>query len=556
MSKLRLPSMSRRGVLGTATAVAAGGAVAWGGTAAFADEAGDGGSDAAQCAPDAARPKRQFRGSWIATTVNIDWPSSPGLDVETQKAEYQRFLDDAADYRLNAVVTQIRPTADAFWPSPYEPWSRWLTGEQGGDPGYDPLEYAVAQTHAAGLEFHAWLNPYRVSMPASSGDVGVDASKLHESHPAHAHPDWIVAYPKTGASARLYYNPGIPEVREFVIEAMMHAVDNYDVDGVHFDDYFYPYPVGTEEFDDDAAFAQYGGDFDNKADWRRDNTDQLIQEFGRRIKESKPWVRFGVSPFGVWRNKADDPEGSDTTAGAPTYDVLFADTRKWVREGWIDYIAPQIYWAMSLKAASYKVLVEWWNRECEGTDCQLYIGEATYKVNVDTASPEWKSDPRELLNHLTLCRDKPEVDGNIYFSAKSVREDALAAMTLLRDEHYSRPALIPDASYLGGTAPSVPSVTRFVRDGDGYTVQWKNTSTGQGIDAVSGYAVYAVSGDPGDCAFADATNLIAFRPVSTDSDIEEYHWKGADDPKLRVGIAALNRVRQESKPAVKKLKKK
>src|SRR5690606_26981902 len=160
----------------------------------------------------------------------------------------------------------------------------------------------------------------------------------------------VVAYPKS--DGQLYYNPGLPEVREFVIDAMMDAVEKYDVDGVHFDDYFYPYPSGDEDFDDDAAYAEHGGDFDNKADWRRNNTDELIKEFGRRIKEAKPWVKFGVSPFGVWRNKADDPEGSDTEAGAPTYDVLYADTRKWVREGWIDYIAPQIYWAMSLKVAS------------------------------------------------------------------------------------------------------------------------------------------------------------------------------------------------------------
>ncbi|MGH8881503.1 MAG: glycoside hydrolase family 10 protein, partial [Stackebrandtia sp.] len=405
MSKLRPPSLTRRGVLGAAGAV--GGAAVFSGVA-FAGPEGPQGPDGATSGtgdgtPDPARPKREFRGSWIATTVNIDWPSKPGLDVDTQKAEYQRLLDDAAEFELNAVVTQIRPTGDAFWPSPLEPWSRWLTGEQGKDPGYDPLAYAIDATHAAGLDFHAWLNPYRISMTASNGDVGVDPSKLHESHPARRHPEWVVAYPKT--DGQLYYNPGIPEVREFVVEAMMHAVDNYDIDGVHFDDYFYPYPVGDEDFDDAAAFAEYGGDFDTLADWRRANTDALIQEFGRRIKESRPWVRFGVSPFGVWRNVADDPDGSDTEAGSPTYDVLYADTRKWVKEGWIDYIAPQIYWAISLEIASYQVLVEWWNQLCADTDCQLFIGEATYKVDVDEASPEWKNDPRELLNHVTLCRE-------------------------------------------------------------------------------------------------------------------------------------------------------
>jgi uncharacterized lipoprotein YddW (UPF0748 family) len=544
MPDFRVPALTRRGVLGAAGAVAATGAAAWTGSIAFADTA----SDKGHCDTDPAKPKRQFRASWIATTANVDWPSKPGLDVDTQKAEYQRFLDEANEYRLNAVVTQIRPTADAFWPSKHEPWSRWITGTQGKDPGYDPLAFAVDATHAAGLEFHAWLNPYRISMKESTGDVGTDPSKLSADHPARKHPDWVVAYPKK--DGQLYYNPGIPEVREFVIEAMMEAVDKYDIDAIHFDDYFYPYPVGTEQFDDADTFKKYGGDFTDIADWRRDNTDQLIRGLGKRIKKSKPWVRFGISPFGVWRNKSNDPLGSDTTAGAETYSSLYADTRKWVRKGWIDYIAPQIYWAMTLKAASYKVLTQWWDDVCSGVDCQLFVGEATYKVDVDTASPEWKGDPKELLNHLTLDRTHPEIDGNIYFSATSVRQDKLDAMTLLRDEHYTRPALVPAPKHLGGKAPKAPKVSSLSHDGKGYTLKWRDASRRDGIDATGWYAIYAVSGKVDDCTLADATHLIAVRPATGDA--EEYSWGGDADPKLQVAVTALNRVWQESKPAVAK----
>ena len=272
-------------------------------------------------APDPVTPKRQFRAMWIASVANIDWPSRPGLTVAEQKAEYLRLLDAAQRNRLNAVVVQVRPTADSFWPSPYEPWSEWLTGVQGQDPGYDPLRFAVDEAHARNLEFHAWFNPYRVSMQTDPG-------KLTPEHPARQHPDWVLPY-----GGKLYYDPGIPAVRRFVEDAILHAVKRYDVDAVHFDDYFYPYPAGTEQFDDEDTYQRYGAGFPDKAAWRRNNIDLLVEELSDRITRTKPWVKFGISPFAVWRNKATDPEGSDTTAGAQTYDDLYADTRKWVRAG-------------------------------------------------------------------------------------------------------------------------------------------------------------------------------------------------------------------------------
>ena len=376
----------------------------------------------ATCVTDPATPKRQFRALWIASVQRLDWPS--GTAVEAQQAEYRDLLDYAVAQRMNAVVVQVRPTADAFWPSPYEPWSGYLTGVRGQDPGWDPLAFLVAEAHQRNLEFHAWFNPYRASMPASSAastEAGGDIGKLAAGHPLQQHPDWAVVYP-TGipTQTRLYYNPGIPAARKLVEDAIMDAVSRYDIDGVHFDDYFYPYPVAGQVFDDAATFAQYGGGFSNLADWRRNNIDLLIQELGAQIKAIKPWVKFGISPFAVWRNKATDPEGTDTTAGVQTYDDLAADTRKWVREEWIDYIVPQVYWAGGFAPADYNKIVPWWADQVRGTHVHLYIGEATYKVGTSTQSPDW-SDPQELSDHLAFDSAIPEVKGNIYFSAKDVR---------------------------------------------------------------------------------------------------------------------------------------
>ncbi|WP_069467551.1 glycoside hydrolase family 10 protein, partial [Actinacidiphila rubida] len=287
------------------------------------------------------RPHRQMRGMWVATVANTNWPSAPGLSPEQQRQELLDLLDLAVERRLNAVVFQVRPTADAFWPSPFEPWSQYLTGTQGQDPGWDPLGTAVEEAHRRGLELHAWFNPYRVSL-------STDTSKLVPTHPARLHPEWIVPY-----GGKLYYNPGIPEVRRFVEEAILDAVRRYPLDAVHWDDYFYPYPVAGQTFDDDAAWAAYGGDFTDRDAWRRDNCDLLVRETAEGIKAIRPTTKFGISPFGVWRNAATDPAGSATTAGVQTYDDLHADTRKWVEEGWLDYICPQVYWNIGFAAADY-----------------------------------------------------------------------------------------------------------------------------------------------------------------------------------------------------------
>ncbi|WP_433888283.1 glycoside hydrolase family 10 protein [Streptomyces sp. CA-111067] len=366
---------------------------------------------------------RELRGMWIATVANTDWPSAPGLPVEQQRAELLALLDTAVRLRLNAVMFQVRPTADAFWPSPYEPWSAYLTGTQGRDPGWDPLGTAVREAHRRGLELHAWFNPYRIANSA-------DPSQLAATHPARLHPDWTVVY-----GGKLYYNPGLPQVRRFVQDAMLDAVRRYPIDAVHWDDYFYPYPVAGQVFDDDAAWARYGGGFTDRDAWRRHNTDLLVSETAARIKQIRPGTQFGISPFGVWRNAASDPLGSATTAGVQTYDDLHADTRGWVKKEWIDYIVPQVYWNIGFAAADYAVLVPWWSDVVAGTRVRLYIGEALYKVG-DPAQPAQWQDPAELSKHLTFDQDFPQVRGNVYFSATQVTADPLGAMSRVVADHY------------------------------------------------------------------------------------------------------------------------
>ncbi|MGW5353462.1 glycoside hydrolase family 10 protein [Streptomyces sp. NPDC004031] len=382
------------------------------------------GAAAAAASASVRTPRRELRGMWIATVANTDWPSAPGLTPAAQRQELLDLLDLAAQRRLNAVMFQVRPTADAFWPSPYEPWSEYLTGTQGRDPGWDPLGTAVREAHRRGLELHAWFNPYRV---ANSDDP----SRLAPTHPARLNPQWTVPY-----GGKLYYNPGLPEVRRFVQDAMLDAVRRYPVDAVHWDDYFYPYPVAGQVFDDDAAYAAYGAGFPDRDAWRRHNTDLLVLETAARIKAIRPGTQFGISPFGVWRNAANDPLGSATTAGVQTYDDLHADTRTWVKRGWIDYIVPQVYWNIGFTAADYGVLVPWWSDVVRGTRVRLYVGEALYKVGVAGQPDAWQ-DPAELSRHLTFDAGYREVRGNVFFSATQVAADPLGAMSRVVADHYT-----------------------------------------------------------------------------------------------------------------------
>ena len=372
----------------------------------------------------------QFRGMWIASVGNADWPSRAGLSPADQQGELESLLDTVVRRRLNVVLLQVRPAADAFWPSRYEPWSQCLTGTQGRDPGWDPLGFAVDAAHNRGLELHAWFNPYRVSLQG-------DPRKLAPTHPARRHPEWVVHY-----GGQLYYNPGLPDVRHFVEDAILDALARYPVDGVHWDDYFYPYPVAGEKFDDDKAYHEYGSGFEDRGDWRRHNTELLVRETAARVRRIRPSARFGISPFGVWRNRSTDPHGSQTSAGTQSYDDLYADSRRWVRERLIDYIVPQLYWNIGRQAADYAELVPWWANVVAGTGVQLYIGEALYREGAAGQPAAWQ-DPEELTRHLDLDKKWPEVLGNVFFSAREVAADRVGAMRRVVEDHYPTRARVP-----------------------------------------------------------------------------------------------------------------
>lgn len=372
--------------------------------------------------PELRAPRPEMRGLWLATVANRDWPSRPGMSAAAQRTELIAWLDLAVRSKLNTVLLQVRPTADALWPSPYEPWSNVLTGTQGKNPGWDPLGTAVKEAHARGLQLHAWFNPFRIANHT-------DPAKLVASHPARKHPDWVVTY-----GGRMYYNPGLPTVRSFVRTAILDAVRKYPLDAVHFDDYFYPYPVAGQTFDDDAAYDRYGGAFTDRASWRRDNIDQLIRQTAADIKKLRPRTQFGVSPFGVWRNRSSDLLGSDTKA-AQSYDDNFADTRKWVRQGWIDYIVPQLYWNIGLAVADYAKLATWWADVAKGSRTKLYLGEALYKAG-DPAQPAAWQEVGELSKHLTFADRRSEVRGHVYFAGKDLAADRIGAYARVVKDHY------------------------------------------------------------------------------------------------------------------------
>ncbi|MCL4161081.1 UNVERIFIED_CONTAM: hypothetical protein GTU68_023402, partial [Idotea baltica] len=351
----------------------------------------------------------EFRGVWVATVNNIDWPSKRHLKPAKQKAELIKLLDQFKELNFNAVIFQIRPTADAFYNSNYEPWSAYLTDSINSPPKpyYDPLAFAIAETRKRGMEFHAWLNPYRVLINYKNTSTK-PLALLKEK------PEWFLNYGET-----TYFNPGIPEVRTYTNKVVADIVQNYDVDAIHFDDYFYPYKIANEVFPDAAAFKKYGGKFypNQLENWRRSNVNSIIKELHTTIKSIKPWVQFGISPFGVWRNKADDPTGSDTEAGQTNYDHLYADVLLWVKNGWLDYILPQIYWQIGHDKADYKTIAEWWVKNNYNTN--LYIGQAMYRLGGKTDEAWKQKNKTEIEKQLDLNRSLPNIKGSTYFSAKS-----------------------------------------------------------------------------------------------------------------------------------------
>ncbi len=388
-----------------------------------------------------AQPKYEFRGVWVATVVNIDFPSSKNLSTQQQKDEFIKLLDMHKRNGMNAVIVQIRPAADAFYPSQYEPWSEYLTGKQGQPPSpyYDPLKFMITETHKRGMEFHAWMNPYRA-------EFKIGKSSISPTHITRLHPEWFIDY-----GGVKYFDPGNKDAQNFVLNVVRDVVKRYDIDAIHFDDYFYPYRIAGKEFNDQSSFAKYGNGM-SLEDWRRSNVDSIILHLSKAIKEENKYCQFGISPFGVWRNIDKDPEGSNTKAGQTNYDDLYADILLWLRMKWIDYVVPQLYWEISQKVVGFEVLTDWWATHAYGR--QLYIGQGIYRA-LESRSYAWKNKD-ELPNQIKFLRKYPQIQGSVFFSSSTFSSNPNGWNDSLRNNYYKYPAINPPMPWIDSAKPEQP----------------------------------------------------------------------------------------------------
>ncbi|QUG74820.1 family 10 glycosylhydrolase [Erwinia sp. E602] len=390
--------------------------------------------------------KKEIKATWISSVLNLDWPSSASLKISNteerikkQQQELISILDDVVSLNMNAVILQVVPCSDALYRSERLPWSKYLTGTLGKNPGYDPLAFAVEQAHMRNIELHAWVNPYRIAMNDSDAtrEELDNASTDSPSSVFKTHPEW------TGvANARFVLNPGIPDVQAWVVSIVEEIANNYCVDGIQFDDYFY-YESKTSALNDDSTWLKYNNGFATKGDWRRNNTYALVKACQKVIKNSKPDIQFGISPAGVWRNKSDDPRGSETRAGLTNYDSAYADTRKWVTDGLIDYIAPQIYWTFALKVAQYEIITRWWADTVRNTGTALFIGMALYKVGIPSKTePDWavNGGVPEITRQLDLNDCLDEVSGCMLFRSGFLKEKQTKSVVNYIRERWEKPS--------------------------------------------------------------------------------------------------------------------
>lgn len=398
----------------------------------------------------AAQPAQDgMRGVWVATVANIDYPSCQGLTADELKSEADTILDNIAAMGLNTVFFQVRPSADALYQSDIFPWSCYISGTAGQAPDqdFDVLSYWVEAAHSRGLQLHAWLNPYRITR---SGQEELDA--LPETSPARQHPEWVVEY-----DGNYYFNPGLPAVQQLVVDGAAEIVRNYDVDGIHLDDYFYP---GTD-FNDAAAYERYGADFDDIDDWRRDNVNDLIATLDETLHAINPELAFGVSPAGIWDNKADNPKGSETN-GRSSYREIYCDSVEWIKRGTVDYICPQLYWSIGYEIADFEVLVDWWQDVISTSDVALYIGIGAYRAAEAEPGDIWYGTA-ELERQLEMLDNSIDIQGEVFFSYSSLMDvqgcsDFLAAHYEVQDSEPSTP-ITEDT---GKQASLLDYVTRFI----------------------------------------------------------------------------------------------
>lgn len=473
-------------------------------------------------------PKREFRGAWIQA-VNGQFR---GIPTEKLKQTLIDQLNSLQGAGINAIIFQVRPEADALYASQLEPWSRFLTGVQGQAPSpyWDPMQFMIDECHKRGMEFHAWINPYRVKTSLKS--------ELSPNHLYNIHPEWFVTY-----NNQLFFDPALPESRRHICMVVADIVSRYDVDAIHMDDYFYPYPAKGMDFPDDASFARYGGGFTNRADWRRSNVNILIQKIHETIRGLKPWVKFGISPFGIYRNEKNDPLGSKTN-GLQNYDDLYADVLLWARNGWVDYNIPQIYWQIGHPAADYETLVKWWAKNTENRP--LFIGQSVMNTiqNADPKNPSMNQLPRKMA----LERAYQTIGGSCQWPASAVVENAGKYRDALVQEYHKYPALVPVFDFMDDKAPGKVRKVKKVWTEDGYMLFWTPPKAKDEMDRAVQYVVYRF-GDKEKVNIDDALHIVAV----TRNNFYKLPYKDGKN-KYRYVVTALDRLHNESKSVSKKVK--
>lgn len=468
-------------------------------------------------------PKREFRGAWIQI-VNGQFQ---GLGRDKMQATLTHQLDELQKDGVNAIIFQVRGECDAMYESKLEPWSRFLTGKQGQAPSpyWDPLQWMVDECHKRGMELHAWINPYRAKM---KGNVTLAAN-----HIAKQHPDRFFKY-----DGLYILNPAQKENRDYICEVVKDIVGRYDIDGLHIDDYFYPYPAAGVKIPDDADYARSGQVFTSKGDWRRNNVDLFIKQLGETIHETKPWVKFGVSPFGIYRNKKNDPDGSATN-GLQNYDDLYADVLKWVDEGWIDYCVPQLYWQIGHKVADYKELIGWWGKHV--TNRPLYIGEDVERT-IKYADPDNAASNQVPAKH-KLHQQTASVQGTVLWYAKAAVDNYDTYGMFLRNYYWNRPALQPLMPFLNDQAPKKPAKVKPHWTADGYLLTWEAPKSSNWKDEAARYVVYRFADDE-QINIDDPSYIVG---ITTDTSLR-LPYKDGKTTYYYI-VTALGRLGNESKAA-------
>jgi uncharacterized lipoprotein YddW (UPF0748 family) len=469
-----------------------------------------------------AQPKRELRGAWVATVSNIDWPSSASLTSAQQQAEITSILNDQKSTGINAIYLQVRGECDAIYPSTIEPWSR-IFGTN--TPNYDPLQFWIDECRKRGMEFHAWFNPYRAATSSNN--------TYASNHITNTRPDLILAQ----GTLRVL-DPGKPDSWNFAIKVFMDVLRRYDVDGIHFDDYFYPYPPSSgSAYNDDATFAAMPRGFTDKLAWRRNNIDTLIRQVYDSVKLVKPWVKFGVSPFGIWRNQASSTQGS-ATSGLQSYDAIHADTRSWLQKQWVDYMMPQVYWSIGFSPANYAVLVPWWSSNANGR--HIYIGQAAYKVNNGGTDANWISGS-QIPSQIRLHRPIANVFGSNFFSTKNVNQNPLGMRDSLRNDFFKIPCLLPTMPWRDNVVPAAASNLSFTLNGNNVELQWqKPTATSDELQKVRQFVVYRSTTTP-----VDITTANNIRTV-TNKDTVKYIDASVADGTYYYTVTSLDRLHNES----------